>query len=74
MSNQINKLEYYRIKYPKGTKLRLTKPIEDKYSPKAEGDILIVDYIDDASQIHGSWSSGGSIAIIIGVDEFEVVN
>lgn len=61
------------MRYPKGTKLRLTEPIDDKYSPKAVGDILTVDFIDDAYLIHGSWKSGGSIAIIIGLDEFEVV-
>jgi len=32
-----------------------------------------VDFIDDAGQIHGSWVSGGSIAVIIGKDKFEVV-
>lgn len=73
MSQTINKVEYYRIKYPRGTKLRLTEAIEDKFTPKKVGDIFIVDYIDDAGQIHGVWQSGGSIAIIIGLDSFEVV-
>ena len=62
-----------KSKYPKGTKLRLTAPIRDRYTPKSAGDILTVDYVDDAGQIHGSWSSGGSMAIIIGVDKFEVI-
>lgn len=61
------------MRYPHGTKLRITKPIEDRFTPKKEGDIFTVDYIDDAGQIHGSWQSGGSMAIIIGVDEFEIV-
>jgi len=73
MSIAINKVEYYRMRYPYGTKLRLTKPIEDTYSPKEVGDIFIVNYIDDACQIHGNWVSGGSLAIVIGEDEFEIV-
>lgn len=72
MGVPINNIEYYRMRYPKGSKLRITKSIEDPYTPKEVGDIFTVDYIDDAAQIHGSWASGGSIAIIIGEDEFEV--
>ena len=74
MGFPINKVEYYRMRYPTGTKLRLTSPIEDPYSPKAVGDIMVVDYIDDMAQIHGNWSSGGNIAIIIEEDNFEIAN
>lgn len=74
MGQKIDKIGYYRMRYPQGTKLRLTEPIEDKYSPKNVGDILTVSYIDDAGQIHGSWVSGGSLAIIIEVDKFEIVS
>lgn len=73
LSKIINQVEYYRMRYPHGTKLRLTEPIEDKFTPKETGDIFTVDFIDDAGQIHGSWVSGGSIAVIIGKDKFEVV-
>lgn len=74
MGIPINKVEYYRMRYPTGTKLKLTSPIEDPYSPKKIGDIMVVDYIDDMAQIHGNWSSGGNIAIIIEQDNFEIVN
>lgn len=73
MGNPINKTELYRLRYPAGTKVMLTAPISDKYTPKEIGDIMTVDYVDDAGQIHGSWLSGGSMAIIIGVDEFRVI-
>lgn len=73
MSPIINKATYYRMRYPHGTKLRLTEPIKDKFTLKEAGDIFTVDFIDDAGQIHGSWASGGSIAVIIGKDKFEVV-
>lgn len=59
--------------YTKGMKLRLTKPINDRFTPKDAGDIFTVDYVDDAGQIHGSWQSGGSMALITGVDEFEII-
>lgn len=35
-------------------------------APKLESDILTVDMIDDAGNIHGSWASGGSLSLIIG--------
>ena len=57
----------------KGDKLRLLAPIEDQYTPKEAGDTMIVSYVDDAGQIHGTWESGGSIAVIIGVDRFEII-
>lgn len=60
-------------KYPKGTKLRLTAPINDTYTPKDIGDIFTVSYADDNMQLHGSWSGGGSMAIIVGKDKFEIV-
>lgn len=74
MSHPINSIEYYRLRYPQGTKLRITKDIDDPYTPKKAGDIFTVGNIDDASQIHGHWESGGSMALIIGQDEFEVLS
>ena len=62
-----------KSKYPKGMKLRLTAPIEDRYTPKAVGDILTVSYVDDAGQIHVKWENGSSLALIPGVDKFKVV-
>ena len=74
MSYPINKAELYRTRYPYGTKLRLTADLEDPYSPKKAGDLFVVDHVDDAGQIHGSWVSGGSIALIPEVDSFEIYN
>ena len=37
----------------------------ERYPPKLAGDIFTV---DDAGIIHGSWASGGSLSLIIGVD------
>lgn len=61
-----------RKKYPVGTRLRLLKGIADPFSPKMEGDVLTVSFVDDACQIHGTWDSGGSLALLAGLDAFEV--
>lgn len=47
MSYPINKKEVYSARYPKGTIVELTEPIDDKYSPKPAGSRFKVDYIDD---------------------------
>ena len=61
------------MEYMKGMQLRLLSRLDDPYTPKEAGDILTVSYVDDADQVHGTWASGGSLAIIPEVDKFEVV-
>lgn len=68
-----NMAESYRREYPRGTKLRLTADMPDPYTPKLAGDIFTVSFVDDIGQIHGSFASGGSIALIPSVDSFEVI-
>ncbi len=51
-----------------GDTIRITR-LDDPYIPKgsyngAEG---VVEYIDDAGQLHGTW---GGLAVIPGTDEF----
>lgn len=62
-----------RKEYTEGTKVRLLTDLEDDYSPHLAGDILTVSYVDDRGQIHDSWKSGGSLALIPEVDNFEKV-
>lgn len=62
-----------RKEYTEGTKVRLLTDLEDDYSPHLAGDILTVSYVDDRGQIHGSWKSGGGLALIPEVDNFEKV-
>ena len=75
MSYPINKKEVYSARYPKGTIVELTEPIDDKYSPKTVGSRFKVDYVDDALQLQGHWlpPQSGSIAIIIEQDKFKVI-
>ena len=67
-------IERYRGLYPKGSKLELLSDLNDPYTPKLGGDIFMVDMIDDAGNIHGSWASGGFLSLIIGVDQFKLVH
>lgn len=75
MSCSIDKKEVYSARYPKGTIVELTEPIDDKYSPKPVGSRFKVDYVDDALQLQGHWlpPASGSIAIIIEQDKFKVI-
>ncbi|MBO5629943.1 MAG: DUF4314 domain-containing protein [Aeriscardovia sp.] len=68
-------LEEARKKYPKGVVLELTADMDDPYNPKRAGDRFLVEYIDDAGNIHGKWCSpaSGSLCLILGVDHFMVV-
>ena len=69
----LNEKEQLQLLYPAGTKLRLTKEIDDPYTPKDVGDIFTVDYIDDIGNIHGNWESGGTMALVSGVDSYEII-
>lgn len=75
MSCLIDKKEVYSARYPKGTIVELTEPIDDKYSPKPAGSRFKVEYVDDALQLQGHWlpPASGSIAIIIEQDKFKVI-
>ena len=76
MSIPISKKEMYEARYPSGTIIELTAPIEDKFSPKPVGARFKVDFIDDQYQIHGVWlpPEKGSIAVIIEHDQFKIVS
>ena len=49
-----------------GDKIRI---IQMDKEPQYDGKTGIVEHIDDAGQIHGSW---GGCALIPGVDEYEI--
>lgn len=76
MSYPINKKALYEARYPHGTIIELTAPIEDPYgSSKPVGAQFKVDFIDDSLQLHGSWlpPHSGSLAVLIEHDKFQVV-
>ncbi len=74
MEEKAHMLEEWRARCPKGTRLRLTGDLDDPFSPKKKGETCVVEYIDDAGNIHAFWESGGSLALIIGLDSFETAD
>lgn len=64
-------MRHVKVLYPKGTKIKLIN-MKDKFAPPS-GTIGTVDFVDDIGQIHVKWESGGSLALIIGEDNFEVI-
>ena len=64
-------LEMLRAKYQKGTKIRLIHM--NGPQPVPSGTIGEVALIDDAGNIHMIWQNGRSLAIIEGIDDFEII-
>lgn len=52
-----------------GDTIRITK-LDDPYDHSYVGREGVVEHIDSAGQLHGSW---GGLAVIPGEDEFEVI-
>jgi hypothetical protein len=49
---------------------KVVKIIEMHNEPNYVGKIGIVEFVDDANQLHGTW---GNLAIIPSIDKFEVL-
>ena len=64
--------EYARRHYPVGTKIRLLA-MNDPYDPVPPGTIGTVTCVDDAGQLHMDWQNGRTLALVPGVDSFEVL-
>jgi len=76
VAHPIDKKAVYSARYPHGTVIELTAPINDPYgASKPIGARFVVDYVDDACQLQGHWlpPASGSIAVIIEEDSFKVV-
>ncbi|MBQ8198953.1 MAG: DUF4314 domain-containing protein [Lachnospiraceae bacterium] len=76
MAMKIDKKAVYSARYPHGTVIELTAPIEDPYgSSKPVGARFKVDFIDDSLQLHGSWlpPHSGGLAVLVEHDKFQVV-
>lgn len=63
-------VEDLRKKYPKGTVLVLDY-MDDSWAPPF-GSKGLVEFIDDAGQIHMHWENGSGLALIPGVDQFHI--
>ncbi len=65
------KAKQLRNIYKAGVRVRLTNMDGEPQMPQGlEGK---VDFVDDAGQIHVKWENGSTLALIEGVDKFEIV-
>jgi len=60
-----------KAKYKEGTKIRLIK-MEDIQAPPL-GTTGIVQFVDDAGQIHCNWPNGSTLALIANIEKFEII-
>lgn len=65
------KIERIKKQYPVGTVVKCINMEDDHAVPP--GTNGVVQYVDDIGQLHVNWENGSTLALIIGVDEFEIV-
>ena len=66
-------IEYYRRKYPEGTRIQLDADMDDPQPILAgtKGTILM---IDDMAQAVMKWDNGRSLSLVLGHDSFHVIS
>mgnify|MGYP002676891841 FL=1 len=67
----LQELEQLRKRSPTGTKIRLIAMPDPQAPPP--GTVGKVQFVDDIGDIHVAWQNGSSLALIPGVDAFEVL-
>ena len=67
----MNKVDFLRKMYPKGTRVEL-HDMDDPQAPPSgtKGEVM---FVDDIGQIHVKWETGSSLALIPSVDSFSKV-
>jgi len=65
--------EYYRRRYPSGTRIQLDKDMDDPKPILAGTKGTIID-IDDMGQAVMKWDNGRSLSLIIEHDSFHVIS
>ena len=66
-------VEQIKKKYPLGTRIELIS-MNDPYCPVPPGTRGTVQTVDDAGTIHPKFDNGRTLGIIVGEDEFKVLN
>lgn len=67
----MNKVDYLRKMYPKGTRVELHH-MDDPFAPPS-GTIGTVTWVDDIGQIHVKWENGSSLALNVKLDSFSKI-
>ncbi len=66
-------IEYYRNKYPKGTRIQLDADMDDP-QPILAGTKGTIIAIDDMAQAVMKWDNGRSLSLVLGHDSFHVIS
>ena len=66
-------VDQIKKKYPPGTRIELIS-MKDPYSPVPPGTRGTVQMVDDAGTIHPKFDNGRTLGIIVGEDEFMVLD
>ena len=64
----MNKVDFLRKMYPKGTRVELHY-MDDPQAPPSgtKGEVM---FVDDIGQIHVKWENGSSLALNVKLDSF----
>ncbi len=65
-------IQNIRNKYTPGVRIQLGT-LDDPCTSLKSGNIGIISHVDDLGQIHVLWENGSSLALVPGVDAFEII-
>lgn len=65
-------IEYYRRKYPEGTRIQLDADMDDP-QPILAGTKGTIIEIDDMAQAVMKWDNGRGLSLVLGHDSFHVI-
>lgn len=65
-------VEFIKTTYSKGTRIQVDC-MDDKF-PVPNGALVTVDHVDDIGTIHCKFDDGRFLGVIVGVDDFHIIN
>ena len=65
-------IRFIKKKYSEGTRIELIK-MYDYLKPVPTGTKGTIDKVDDLGTVHMKWDNGSNMPLIVGVDEFEII-
>ena len=66
-------VDMIKMKFLKGTRIKLDAPVNDDFSKLKAGDEGTVVCVDDVGTIHMKWDSGSGLGLIYREDEFHII-